>query len=456
MRRATPLLALGAVLLTACSAGPSVGRQPGPAAPTPTALVPPSAATAAPEGPAPGLVGEPSDAAETVEALARGAVALPVPTDAPVLVGRELFGMHLLHSTTSWPTVPISGLRLWDTQTTWNRLQPQRGVWDFQRLDAEVALARQHGAEVLMTLGQTPQWASAQPGLHSAYGPGAAAPPASMEDWRTYVTTLATRYHGRIGAYELWNEVNFTSYWAGSMGQLADLNREAYTIIKRLDPQAKVVSPSFVPANGRTSGFIRDYFGRASGRMADAVSLHVYGVDPEQSSALTAGVRKVLASAGVGRLPIWNTEVTYGRRPNGDRYTASRQAGVLARTLLLAPSAGQRRVYWYAWDDWDFGAVQMKARSGQLTSTVGPYREVTSWLNGAYARGCRQRGSTWSCAFNLGNGARGLAVWSVGGRQTATAPAGYRFFRTLQGGHGRVASSRAVTLTEMPILLTTR
>ena len=63
-----------------------------------------------------------------------------------------------------WPTAKFGTLRLWDSGTSWTSLEPVKGVWNWQALDTWVAAAEQHGVrDILLTLGQTPPWASSNP-----------------------------------------------------------------------------------------------------------------------------------------------------------------------------------------------------------------------------------------------------------------------------------------------------
>ena len=124
-----------------------------------------------------------------------------------------------LHGTdrlTPWPSVPIPEWRLWDAKVTWPDLEPGKGQRHFDDLDKSLALAEAHHANVLMTLGLTPRWASARPQEASGYSPGYAAEPKDIEDWRSLVRTVATRYKGRIHAYEIWNEPNVKRFWTGT------------------------------------------------------------------------------------------------------------------------------------------------------------------------------------------------------------------------------------------------
>jgi hypothetical protein len=80
---------------------------------------------------------------------------------------RHYFGMHYApvgDGSGSWPDAPVGFVRLWDTRTSWNYLQPARGSWDFSVLDAAVANASAHGAEISLVLGQTLKTHTTEPG----------------------------------------------------------------------------------------------------------------------------------------------------------------------------------------------------------------------------------------------------------------------------------------------------
>ena len=60
-----------------------------------------------------------------------------------------------------WPAARFGTLRLWDAGTSWTSLEPLKGVWHFETLDTWVAAAEANGIpDIILTLGQTPAWAS--------------------------------------------------------------------------------------------------------------------------------------------------------------------------------------------------------------------------------------------------------------------------------------------------------
>ena len=54
--------------------------------------------------------------------------------------------------------------------------------------------------------------------------------------------TLANRYRGQGVYYEIENEVNGEAFWKGTLEEYLELLRVGYYVIKKADPQAKVLS----------------------------------------------------------------------------------------------------------------------------------------------------------------------------------------------------------------------
>src|SRR5580692_6818486 len=81
------------------------------------------------------------------------------------------FGLHIHHldrpMPTPWPSMPVPAWRLWDADVTWPDIEPNKGQWQFERLDRYVSLAQQHGTSILLPLGGSPTWASARPKVTS-------------------------------------------------------------------------------------------------------------------------------------------------------------------------------------------------------------------------------------------------------------------------------------------------
>jgi hypothetical protein len=263
----------------------------------------------------------------------------------------SFFGMHYSPiGTGTWPQAKVGSVRLWDAGTTWRDIQPERGVWRWDFLDAAVANARSHGARVSLVLGLTPQWAAADPNQAAYYGPGTGTVPAHLEDWYTYVREVAHRYRGRIDSYEVWNEPESCGFWCGTPGQLAEMARSARRAVQAVDPDALMVAPGMVPRWG--TGYAKLYAEVGGYRWADVISLHPYprrGGKPRDAINLVVSYRKALARLGVDK-PIWITEINYEANVDDPvPLSAEVQARYLGQTYRQAWAAGVRRVTWYDW-----------------------------------------------------------------------------------------------------------
>jgi hypothetical protein len=77
-----------------------------------------------------------------------------------------------------------------------------------------------------------------------------AAGPADPLLFAEFCGAVATRYAGRIAAYEVWNEPNLAREWNSqppNPGQYVELLKACYLAIKAADPQAIVVSAGLAP-----------------------------------------------------------------------------------------------------------------------------------------------------------------------------------------------------------------
>src|SRR2546422_7328899 len=137
-------------------------------------------------------------------------------------------------------------IRLWDTFTLWSDLNPSPGVYNWTMLDKWLSLARAHNVDVLYTFGGTPAWASSNPKATCDYNPGACYPPSDLQSWDDYVRAIVIHAAGRIKYWELWNEVNQSEYWSGDFTTLVTMAHHAYRIIKSIDHQAMILTPSAV------------------------------------------------------------------------------------------------------------------------------------------------------------------------------------------------------------------
>jgi hypothetical protein len=306
-----------------------------------------------------------------------------------------------------WPTAKFGTLRLWDSGTSWTSLEPQQGVWNWQPLDIWVAAAEQHGVEdILLTLGQTPPWASTNPDDVNYIGAGAPAPPTDNQYWRDYITAVAQRYKGRIRYYEIWNEPNDPTYYTGTVAELAELTAEAYSIIKSVDPDNTVLSPAaYAP------GYLNQLLQAGIAQNVDMIAYHFYETPPEAAATDIANVNLVMAANGVGAIPLWATEGA-----SGDNTTApeSLAAAYLVRKYLVHLAFGSIRFDWYAWGKATTFCVGTEENDPQVLTEAGrAFGILLNWLHGASLTGASIDASgTWQIELILAGVNHGMIVWN--------------------------------------------
>jgi hypothetical protein len=136
---------------------------------------------------------------------------------------------------------------------------------------------------VILTLGETPCWASSAPAsvLRSctALNPGRAGawPPRNPTDFADFAALVAARYGSKVTALEIWNEPDQQNqdYFAGPEKPVryAELVRAAYPAIKRVDPNMTVLAGSLVGPNGV---FLRALYAAGIKGYYDGLSVHFY------------------------------------------------------------------------------------------------------------------------------------------------------------------------------------
>jgi hypothetical protein len=379
------------------------------------------------------------------------------------------FGMHIHYfaTTTPWPTVPFGSLRLWDAYVTWPRLEPKQGTWDFAALDKYLDAGQRQNIDVILPLGLSPAWVSSRPDEKSAYAPGNAANPANLEAWRNYVRTVATRYKGRIFAYEIWNEPNLKQFYSGTIDEMLQLAAAAYPIIKEVDPQAQVCSPSLTNQDGVV--WLDQYLAQGGGKYADVIGFHFYANPdpPEKALPLIQQVRGVLQKHNQAGKPLWNTETgwaisnrltTVQAAPGAAKFNSvvlsqDQASAYLARTFVLNWAENIQRVYWYSWDNKTMGLTEADGKT--LKEPARAYGEIRQWLLGAKMKSCgASADETWTCRITRPNGSDAWIVWNTDSPVEFRVPADWhaRSVRDLSGGQLSVGANDTVRVTGSPVL----
>ncbi len=367
------------------------------------------------------------------------------PASNPGQISPEFFSMEIAPEITEPVGVNPGGYqRLWDMGVAWKDVNPAFGVFDWSVLDERVRQAEAAGAKPMYVLGLTPQWAALNPNAGDPrWGLGTASAPTSTNIWLMYVREVANRYngkngHGKIDAFEVWNEANIVTFWDNGdensadpygMGLLAQMTKIAYDEIKAANPDATVISAT---TTTRVRGK-NDFFGgpqkrywyylealKAQNYPFDAWGIHSYPAGnagpTERIADVTCWQEKVVRHLGeeevirqveafdkgqptvLGR-PIFDTELNFGLAGPGPipgaSYTGDLADRMIWRAYIDSARLGIDSTTWYLYTDrpYTIGGVEMGVQMYNGTSTPQYFmRARNTLLRGGKFLGCGNLG----------------------------------------------------------------
>lgn len=174
------------------------------------------------------------------------------------------------------------------------------GPYDWYRADIVVDSIEKAGLNLIARLDSQPFWTQADGGAD----PLASAPPAEYSLFGDYCYAIASRYHGRIKAYQVWNEPNLAREWGDQPPDpeaYVQLLAECYTGIKRGDPDAIVISAGLAPTGTEApiampdDQFLRRMYEAGASDYFDMLGVHAAGFkSPPEFSPDTVGANPVL------------------------------------------------------------------------------------------------------------------------------------------------------------------
>ncbi len=195
----------------------------------------------------------------------------------------------------------------------WIFVQPTSSQnYDWSKLDMVVNAAADRDMGVLGVISGTPTWAGFPLNGHP-----------NPATYAAFASAVATRYQGKISAYEIWNEPNGVTFWSPvSAKAYTDLLKAAYPAIKAADPDATVIG-GVLGAVGNIPGvsisavkFVTQMYADGAHGFFDALSFHPYhyvtpfskGTEPGEPIEQVAAIRALMAANGDAALKLWATE----------------------------------------------------------------------------------------------------------------------------------------------------
>jgi polysaccharide biosynthesis protein PslG len=280
---------------------------------------------------------------------------------------------------------------------SWRQMEAQRGTYDPATLamtDRAMAIAENLGARVVMSVSETPSWASGSTELN--------AQPRHLSDFTHFMHDMAARYAGRVAAWEIWNEPNLARFWypAPNAGQYAALLHAGASGVRAGDPGAKVM---FAGLAFNDYAYLEQVYAAAPdiGKSFDIMATHPYtdnGQSPDvvnrgPDGRMTKGsflafseVHDVMLAHGDNR-PIWFTEFGWSTNSAGGSLggvTEDVQAQYLARAFQIletVPYVPVAIVYELRNNYWAGDANDWEDQLGLLRTDFSPKPAYTVFKN---------------------------------------------------------------------------
>ena len=396
-------------------------------------------------------------AALTASLAVTGLTAVPAQAVTGGPVDDIAFGMHVPQISQGETTSVNDGsIRLWDSGVAWGQVEQKKGKYWWNGLDAAIQNANNQGLSIMYVLGSTPKWAASNTKQGTYPNKGAASNPKSIKDWKNWVTAVVKRYGNSIDSYQIWNEANLTTFWQGTPKQMAKLTQEAYKIIRKYDPTAKVVAASTtLRLQSAYKKFFPSYLKELKKLKwpVDVISVHGYPASSGTPADRAALIQQAQADMKKGKVPaskpLWDTEVNYGIAGPGSGnprrvIDGADAAAWVAQTYLDNIRLGVGRAYWYYWfNNSNLVGIQM------FNGTAGAlgYQTVRGWLNGAFYD-C-QSGPVNTCQLGDNVNPR-VVAWASTGSGTFTVPQNATVTCNALNECTAVAPGSQVTIGSMP------
>ncbi|MBN1317472.1 MAG: beta-galactosidase [Anaerolineales bacterium] len=279
-----------------------------------------------------------------------------------VLNGAPSFGYGVNAQLIDQPIVPllniVTAMRFnWIRQSVrWSEIEPQPGDYRWGQLDRIVENTNLRRIYLLLVVSGTPEWAR-QAGSDPTYD----GPPADLENFAAFMTQLASRYAGRVAAYQIWQMPNSSAYWQlsddrdlfdnAAPAAYVQLLRAAFRAIKLQSPESFVVSAELASGSNGHDQVIEelDYLrrmGQVGGPMwHDVLAYQVDGNEFQSSRFDRNRVLNRIESIRMNvpeytAMPVWLTGVRWG----GEDKTSSSEHPELEQTQFLIEMFNMARI----------------------------------------------------------------------------------------------------------------
>ena len=295
----------------------------------------------------------------------------PLPPDFVGVVADDFVAGDTEYKRRTAARMDDSGVGLVRQSFDWALLEPAPGEFNPEGYDdfvRQLALRRIRALPVLVN-----------PPPHQSRAPAAGAergtyPPRSFDEFGEFAARLVRRYGPGgdfwaaepslprlpIRSWQVWNEPSLPVYWRPQpdAAAYARLLRVTAAAIRRVDAGAEIVSAGIPESRLGVSfsEYVNDMYDAGAGPTVDALAIHPYARDADETLAAVEATRELLRRRGFDT-PIWVTELGWadGGPPSPFTVGGRGQANRI-RQVLPALAAGRRRlglrgVVYFSWQD---------------------------------------------------------------------------------------------------------
>lgn len=272
-----------------------------------------------------------------------------------------------------------AGVEIVRTVFDWPSIEPEPGVYRWERFDRVVEQLAERDIAILGILHGSAPWATSAPSLDEPYWE--VWPSQDLTAFGRYVYAVVERYDGDgfadapgspvVRYWEIWNEPNTAFFWRpqSSAEQYVSLLRLSYQMIKSANPSALVVMggvagngvqyPPFALAEEERD-FLQQIYDQGGKAFFDIANIHLYPYThelwrPELMATLQDALdetRSVMAANGDGDKPVWITEIGFSTALFPADYEANPDAAIASWLgTVYRQLTGADALFWYIFED---------------------------------------------------------------------------------------------------------
>lgn len=225
----------------------------------------------------------------------------------------------------------------------WGMVEKQQGQFDWTEFDRQYAMVTEKEMRVMpILLRYYPQYEHAWAGLVDRIQ----RPPYKMDQWGSFVSQTVSRFSGRIGTWEIWNEPGCVPDFTPRL--YADLCKTTYLEARRADQKCRLVGFA-----GVDLPYVEEAADAGALSSMDIIGEHSYHHVKRPETGMLDRCEKLRAILARHQkpMPVWHTE--QGTGADGDGYVAGllseeECASSLVRSYVCALASGVEKFFWFS------------------------------------------------------------------------------------------------------------